>query len=64
MNLASELGVSPASLAVAFALANPRLATVLFGATQPEQIVENLRAVEVAASLSEAHLAELRAIGG
>jgi aryl-alcohol dehydrogenase-like predicted oxidoreductase len=64
VNLASELAVSPASLAIAFALANPRLATVLFGATQPEQIVENLRAVEVAASLSEAHLAELRAIGG
>ena len=57
LNLASELGVSPASLAMALALANPRLATVLFGATRPEQIVENPRAVEVAASLSEPQLA-------
>ena len=63
VNLARELGVAPAALAMGFALANPRLATVLFGATRPGQIVENLRAVEVVESLSERQLAELRAIG-
>jgi aryl-alcohol dehydrogenase-like predicted oxidoreductase len=61
--LASDLGVSPASLAMAFALRNPRVATVLFGATRPEQIAENVRAADVADSLSATQLAELREIG-
>jgi L-glyceraldehyde 3-phosphate reductase len=63
VTLASTLGTTPASLAIAFALANPRVATVLFGATRPEQILENLRAVRVAESLNSTQLAELRAIG-
>jgi aryl-alcohol dehydrogenase-like predicted oxidoreductase len=45
--LAAELGQPPAALAVAFALAHPRVATVLFGATSPEQIAENVRALEI-----------------
>jgi aryl-alcohol dehydrogenase-like predicted oxidoreductase len=61
--LAADIGTTPASLAIAFALANPRLATVLFGATRPEQIAENLAAVSIAESLDSTQLAELRAIG-
>jgi aryl-alcohol dehydrogenase-like predicted oxidoreductase len=45
--LAEELGHSPAALAIAFALAHPRVATVLFGATSPEQIADNVRALEI-----------------
>jgi aryl-alcohol dehydrogenase-like predicted oxidoreductase len=45
--LAAQNGESPASLAIAFALANPLVASVLFGATRPEQIQQNLAAVEV-----------------
>lgn len=45
--LANELGLSPATLAIAFALANPAVATVLFGATTPEQIAENVTAPAV-----------------
>jgi aryl-alcohol dehydrogenase-like predicted oxidoreductase len=45
--LAAELGQPPAALAIAFALANPRVATVLFGATSPEQISENVRALDI-----------------
>jgi aryl-alcohol dehydrogenase-like predicted oxidoreductase len=48
--LASELGASPAALAIAFALANPRVASVLFGATSPAQIAENVAALEVDAA--------------
>jgi aryl-alcohol dehydrogenase-like predicted oxidoreductase len=44
------LGVSPAALAIAFALANPRVASVLFGATSPAQIAENVTALEVDAA--------------
>jgi len=45
--LAHELGLSPAALAIAFALANPAVASVLFGATAPAQIAENVTALEV-----------------
>ncbi len=45
--LAAELKASPAALAIAFALANPAVATVLFGATSPAQIAENVTALDV-----------------
>ena len=60
--LAPRLGTSLAALALAFALANPRVATVLFGATSPEQVTENVRAVELLEQLEPAALAELQAI--
>jgi L-glyceraldehyde 3-phosphate reductase len=41
---AAEEGASAAALAIAFALSNPDVATVLFGATTPEQVRENVRA--------------------
>jgi aryl-alcohol dehydrogenase-like predicted oxidoreductase len=48
--LADELGLSPAALAIAFALANPAVASVLFGATSPAQIAENVTALEIDAA--------------
>jgi len=45
--LAESISSSPAALAVAFALANPAVATVLFGATSPAQIAENVNALDV-----------------
>jgi len=44
---AAEEGTTPAALAIAFALSNPGVATVLFGATTPEQVRENVRAAEL-----------------
>ena len=61
--LATRLGSTPAALAIAFALANERVATVLFGATTPEQVAENAAALEVLDRLDTASLTELRAIG-
>jgi L-glyceraldehyde 3-phosphate reductase len=61
--LAARLDTTPAALAVAFALANKKVASVLFGATSPEQIRENARGVELAGRLTDEQLAELRAIG-
>jgi L-glyceraldehyde 3-phosphate reductase len=61
--LAAELDTTPAVLAMAFALANDDVASVLFGATTPEQVRENVRAAQAASALSETQLAELRAIG-
>lgn len=63
LELAGRLGEPPAVLAMAFALANPRVSTILTGATRPEQIDQNLRALEVLRGLGEDDLAALRAIG-
>ncbi len=59
VDLAARVSTTPAALAIAFALAGPRVASVLFGATRPEQIHENARALDV----DPAVLAELRRIG-
>ncbi len=50
-DLAAEAGVSPAALAIAFALANPAVQSVLFGATKPDQIAENVSALDIEASI-------------
>ena len=51
--VAGELGTSPAALAIAFALAHPDTASVLFGATSPAQIAENVTALEIDAATVE-----------
>jgi aryl-alcohol dehydrogenase-like predicted oxidoreductase len=61
--LAREIGTEPASLAMAFALLEPSVTTVLFGATRPEQIAVNLEALELAARLTPAERDRLGAIG-
>ncbi len=53
VELAHEWDVSPASLAFSFALAHPRLASVLFGATTTEQLRQNVASLDVFASLDE-----------
>jgi aryl-alcohol dehydrogenase-like predicted oxidoreductase len=53
VELAREWNVSPASVAFSFALAHPRLASVLFGATSPEQLRENVASLDVFASLDD-----------
>lgn len=58
--IAEELGTTPARLAIAFALANERVASVLFGATRAEQVADNVRAVELLERLDEGDLARLR----
>jgi aryl-alcohol dehydrogenase-like predicted oxidoreductase len=60
--LAGELKTTPPRLAIAFALANPRVASVLFGATRPEQVVDNVGALELLDRMTAAELAELRAL--
>jgi L-glyceraldehyde 3-phosphate reductase len=52
-SVAGELGVSPAVLAIAFALANPAVQSVLLGATAPAQIAENVAALNVDADVVE-----------
>jgi len=61
--LASEIGTDPACLAMAFALLEPSVTTVLFGATRPEQISANAGALELAARLAPEERDRLTAIG-
>jgi aryl-alcohol dehydrogenase-like predicted oxidoreductase len=50
VRLAREEGTTPAGLALAWCLARPGVDAVIVGATRPEQVVENARAVDVAVS--------------
>jgi len=61
--LARHIGVAPASLAMAFALLDPSVTTVLFGATRPEQIRANLGALALAERLTPGERDRLAAIG-
>jgi L-glyceraldehyde 3-phosphate reductase len=61
--LAHEMGVTPAALAVAFALSNPTVASVLFGATSVEQVDQNVRALDVLVGATDAQLDALRRVG-
>jgi aryl-alcohol dehydrogenase-like predicted oxidoreductase len=62
VELARTLDTTPATLAVAFALAQPSVVSVLFGATSPDQVGENVAAVELLHRLSSAQLADLAEI--
>ena len=45
--LAGELGVSLAALAIAWTIKNPNVTTAILGATKKEQLLENLKALDV-----------------
>jgi aryl-alcohol dehydrogenase-like predicted oxidoreductase len=61
--LAARLGTTPAALALAFPFTHPALASVLFGATSPEQIRANCAAARLPGRLAPDDVAELRRIG-
>lgn len=50
--IARELGATLAQLALAWCLKNPHVSTVITGATRKDQVVENMKAIEVASRLS------------
>ena len=45
--VARELGAEPAPLAIAWCLRNPHVSSVILGATRPEQLRQNLEALEL-----------------
>ncbi len=47
VDIAKELGCSPAQLALAWCASNPNVSTVITGASRPGQVVENMEAIEV-----------------
>ena len=62
--VANELGVEPAPLAIAWCLANPLVSSVILGATKPEQLTQNLRALDVLPKIDAATKARLEAAVG
>ncbi|MCS6503957.1 aldo/keto reductase [Burkholderia thailandensis] len=50
--VANDLGCTVGQLALAWVLKNPRVSTVITGASRVEQIVENMRSLDVAAKLT------------
>jgi len=61
--LAADLGTTAAALALAFPLTNPDVASVLFGATSPEQVRANCAAASLLDRLSPGDIDRLRRIG-
>jgi aryl-alcohol dehydrogenase-like predicted oxidoreductase len=45
--IAADAGLTMAQLAVAWVLQNPNVSSAIVGATQPEQLVDNVKAVGV-----------------
>ena len=52
MPVAEELGCTMAQLALAWCLVNPNVSTVITGASRPEQVVENMAALDVLPKLT------------
>jgi len=51
--VADEAGVAAAPLAIAWCLRNPRVSSVILGASRVEQLLQNLEALELAKGLGE-----------
>ena len=62
--LAGDLGCTPAQLALAWCLKNPNVSTVITGASRPEQVTENLGALEVVPQLTDEVMARIEEIAG
>ena len=50
--LATKLGVSTASLSIAWCIKNPHVTTAILGATKKAQLLDNLKALDVLARLT------------
>lgn len=60
--IAKELDCSLAQLALAWCAKNPHVSTVILGATKVEQLVENLKALEVLPKLTPEIVARIEAV--
>jgi aryl-alcohol dehydrogenase-like predicted oxidoreductase len=60
--LAESLGVSMASLAIAWAIKNPQVTTAILGATRKEQLTENLKSLDTLKLLSTEVMNEIEKI--
>ena len=59
VDLAAELDCTPAQLAIAWCAKNPRVSTVITGASRVEQVTENMGALEVIDRLDDSIMSRL-----
>jgi aryl-alcohol dehydrogenase-like predicted oxidoreductase len=60
--IALDLDCTPAQLALAWCVKNPRVSTVITGASRPEQVVENMKALGVVPKLTPEVMARIDSI--
>jgi aryl-alcohol dehydrogenase-like predicted oxidoreductase len=60
--IARDLACTPAQLSLAWCAKNPHVSTVITGASRPEQVVENMKALDVAPKLSPEIMARIDTI--
>lgn len=60
--LADSLGVSMASLAIAWTIKNPQVTTAILGATKKEQLIENLKSLDTLKLLSSDVMSDIEKI--
>jgi aryl-alcohol dehydrogenase-like predicted oxidoreductase len=62
MPIADELGCTMAQLALAWCLKNPHVSTVITGASKPDQVIENMKALEIVENIDDKVMARLEEI--
>ena len=60
--LADEAGIDMPHLALAWCLKNPNVSSVITGASRPEQVVQNMQAIDVVEKLSDDMLHQIESI--
>ncbi len=63
-DVAKDLGCTTAQLAIAWCTKNPRISTVITGASRVTQVSENMKALDVAVKLTPEVMARIQAIVG
>lgn len=61
-SLAAELNASPAQLGLAWCARNPNVSSVITGASRPEQVKENMKALEVISRLTPQVVQEIQGV--
>jgi aryl-alcohol dehydrogenase-like predicted oxidoreductase len=62
--IAKELGCTPGQLSLAWCVKNPRVSSVITGASRPEQVVENMKALEVVPKLTPDVMSQIETVFG
>ncbi len=63
-DLATEMGTPVSTLAIAWTIKNPNVTTAILGATKKEQLIENLKALDVLPRLTEEVMEKIEGIMG
>jgi aryl-alcohol dehydrogenase-like predicted oxidoreductase len=60
--VAENLGISMAQLAIAWCLKNPYVSTVITGASKPQQVTENMKALDFVEKLTPAVMDQIELV--